>query len=203
MLSCSDSRVSVPLLFSQLHLGQIFEIKNAGNLVDKSCLESIKYAISYINPAPELIVVLGHTRCGAVTACFKYYEHNDCGHLKEDFPFTVTQMQQPMACALAAHSGFSSDDSVDSITKMAAQKNVQMQVSLIREQLGEILDCYKINLAQAMYDVDSGEVKFIVENRLQTCPAYVEFEDVMQAARKRARNARGTTSDSIDWILSY
>ena len=68
VLSCSDSRCSVPVLFNQLHLGQIFEIKTAGNVMDASCLESIKYALQNIEPPPKLIVVLAHTGCGALTA---------------------------------------------------------------------------------------------------------------------------------------
>ena len=71
VVSCSDSCCSVPVLFSQLHLGQIFEVKTAGNVVDSSCVESVKYALQNIEPAPKLVVILGHTKCGAVEACCK------------------------------------------------------------------------------------------------------------------------------------
>ena len=81
----------MPVLFNQLHLGQIFEIKTAGNVMDASCLESIKYALQNIEPPPKLIVVLAHTGCGALTASFKHLAH-DHGQLMEEYPCILSAL---------------------------------------------------------------------------------------------------------------
>ena len=65
ILCCSDSRVSPDIIFDQ-SLGSLFVIQNAGNVSDTSVLGSIQYAIQHLKT--PLIIVLGHTYCGAVTA---------------------------------------------------------------------------------------------------------------------------------------
>lgn len=65
VLSCSDSRVPPELIFDQ-GLGEIFVVRDAGNVTDSIILGSIEYAAEHIGS--PLIVVLGHERCGAVTA---------------------------------------------------------------------------------------------------------------------------------------
>ena len=65
ILCCSDSRVSPDIIFDQ-SLGNLFVIQNAGNVNDTSVLGSIQYAIQHLKT--PLIIVLGHTCCGAVTA---------------------------------------------------------------------------------------------------------------------------------------
>ena len=66
ILGCSDSRVSPELLFNKLGLGNLFVIRNAGNVVDDVVAGSIEYGVKHLNS--PLIMVLGHERCGAVTA---------------------------------------------------------------------------------------------------------------------------------------
>ncbi|QIK70014.1 carbonate dehydratase [Erysipelothrix sp. HDW6C] len=65
VVSCSDSRVSPDLIFDE-RLGEIFIIQNAGNIVDDTVIGSIEFAIESLGSA--LVVVLGHSDCGAVTA---------------------------------------------------------------------------------------------------------------------------------------
>ncbi len=65
ILCCSDSRVAPELLFDS-GLGELFVIRNAGNVVDEAVLGSIEYATEHLGT--PLVVVLGHTCCGAVTA---------------------------------------------------------------------------------------------------------------------------------------
>ena len=64
-LSCSDSRVSPEIIFDQ-GLGDIFEVKNAGNILDKASIGSLEYAVSHLGV--NLIVIMGHDDCGAVKA---------------------------------------------------------------------------------------------------------------------------------------
>jgi carbonic anhydrase len=65
ILTCSDSRVSPEIFFDQ-KLGDIFVVRNAGNVADTEALGSIEYAIEHLKT--KLVVVCGHTHCGAVTA---------------------------------------------------------------------------------------------------------------------------------------
>ena len=65
VLCCSDSRVVPEILFDQ-KLGDLFVIRNAGNVVDEDVLGSIEYAVEHLES--PLVVVLGHSNCGAVTA---------------------------------------------------------------------------------------------------------------------------------------
>ncbi|MCL4380130.1 carbonic anhydrase [Candidatus Dependentiae bacterium] len=66
IVGCSDSRVPPELVFEELGLGKLFVIRNAGNVVDDVTMGSIEYAVEHLGV--PLIVVLGHQKCGAVTA---------------------------------------------------------------------------------------------------------------------------------------
>ena len=65
VLCCSDSRVAPEIIFDQ-KLGDLFVIRNAGNIVDEEVLGSIEYAVEHLET--PLVVVMGHSACGAVTA---------------------------------------------------------------------------------------------------------------------------------------
>ena len=65
VLCCSDSRVAPEIIFDQ-KLGDLFVIRNAGNVIDKHVLGSIEYAVEHLGTS--LVVVMGHSCCGAVTA---------------------------------------------------------------------------------------------------------------------------------------
>lgn len=68
VLTCADSRVAPEIIFDAT-LGDLFVIRNAGNLADTLVIESIGYGISHLNI--NLVIVLGHTHCGAVTEAVK------------------------------------------------------------------------------------------------------------------------------------
>lgn len=77
VVSCSDSRVVVPHIFNQ-GLGDIFEIKLAGNIASDEALGSIEYAVDHLGT--PLIVVLGHESCGAVSSTVDAKEGGDSSH---------------------------------------------------------------------------------------------------------------------------
>jgi carbonic anhydrase len=68
IVSCSDSRTDPALVLTNLEIGRLFQVRTAGHTVSPVEMESIKYAVR--NLGPTLLVVLGHTRCGAVTAAY-------------------------------------------------------------------------------------------------------------------------------------
>ncbi len=76
LVSCSDSRVPPAVVFDQ-GLGDLFEIRSAGHMVDTAGLGSIEYAVAHLGT--PLVVVMGHERCGAVTAALHHEAHE--GHL--------------------------------------------------------------------------------------------------------------------------
>lgn len=67
VLTCSDSRVPPEVLFDQ-GLGDLFVVRVAGNVTDPAVIGSIEYAVEHLTPAPGVVMVMGHQRCGAVSA---------------------------------------------------------------------------------------------------------------------------------------
>lgn len=76
VLSCSDSRVPPELIFDQ-KLGEIFVIRTAGESLDNSAIASIEYAVAHLGP--QLLLVMGHTSCGAVKAALSTMKGEDAG----------------------------------------------------------------------------------------------------------------------------
>ncbi|MGL4572413.1 MAG: carbonic anhydrase [Clostridium sp.] len=74
VVSCSDSRVSPPLIFNA-GLGDLFEIRLAGNVIDTDVLASIEYAVKYLNT--PLIVIVGHEDCGAVKSAYDMIKNGE------------------------------------------------------------------------------------------------------------------------------
>lgn len=66
VVTCSDSRVTAPIIFDNLNLGTFFEVQTAGQTIEADDIETIKYALEHLHA--KLIVVVGHTQCGAVAS---------------------------------------------------------------------------------------------------------------------------------------
>ncbi len=71
-VSCCDSRSVTALVFDQPHLGNVFEVRTAGNAISILDLESVKYAVRFLKPV--LLLVLGHSSCGAIKASIQALE---------------------------------------------------------------------------------------------------------------------------------
>lgn len=85
-VSCSDSRTSVPIIVNSSDIGEFFEVKVAGCVVNESDIESIKYAINKIKPRPCLLIVLGHTNCAAVSTTVDTVLHPEAYHYRREYP---------------------------------------------------------------------------------------------------------------------
>lgn len=153
ILSCIDSRVSAELVFDQ-GLGDIFSIRIAGNFVNEDILGSMEFATKLAGT--KLIVVLGHTSCGAIKgAC----DHVRMGHLTtliNKIEPAVYETKEPNDEALRNSSNI---DFVDAV----AARNVLRSIDNIRER-STILEKLEISgaikIVGAMYDISTGEVKF-------------------------------------------
>lgn len=151
ILSCIDSRVSAELVFDQ-GLGDIFSVRIAGNFINDDILGSMEFGCKVAGS--KLIVVLGHTSCGAVKgAC----DNVELGKL--------TGMLNKIKPAVNSVTGDYADRSSKNteFVQAVSDKNVELTVQAITEQssvLKEMVDNNEIAIVGAMYDVKSGVVTF-------------------------------------------
>lgn len=153
ILHCIDSRVSAELLFDQ-GIGDIFSIRIAGNFVNEDILGSMEFACKLAGT--KVIVVLGHTSCGAVKgACDDAKLGNLTGLIGKLKP-AVAAVSEPASPDLRTSSN---SDFVNDV----AAKNVELTIGNIRaksEVLNEMERNNEIKIVGAMYDVKSGKVTF-------------------------------------------
>jgi carbonic anhydrase len=153
ILSCIDSRTSAELVFDQ-GLGDVFSIRIAGNIVNTDILGSMEFACKVAGS--KLIVVLGHSKCGAVKgAC----DHVEMGNL--------TELLSKLQPAVYAESETTAADKRNSkngkFVENVARLNVKRGVKNIIERsfiLEEMLNQGEIGIVGAMYNIDTGKVEF-------------------------------------------
>ena len=136
VLCCSDSRVAPEIIFDQ-KLGDLFVIRNAGNIVDEEVLGSIEYAVEHLETPLE--VVMGHAACGAVTAT--YHGGDLPGHIA-DLAKRIKPSIETSGC-------------IDDNAKRHAKKMAQ----LIEED--EIVHHVGAKIVAAFYDLQSGKVEWL------------------------------------------
>jgi carbonic anhydrase len=153
ILSCIDSRVSAELVFDQ-GLGDIFSVRIAGNFVNEDILGSMEFACKLAGT--KLIVVLGHTSCGAIKgACDNAKLGNLTAMLSKIKP-AVNEVKEPKEEAQRTSSNI---DFVDKVSKA----NVMLSINRIRKEspvLKEMEDKGEIKIMGAMYDINEGSVTF-------------------------------------------
>jgi carbonic anhydrase len=151
VLSCIDSRTSAELIFDQ-GLGDIFSVRIAGNIVNTDILGSMEFACKLAGS--KLIVVLGHTKCGAVKgAC----DHVEMGNLTE----LLSKLQPAVYSEKETLTDRSSNNPqfVENVAKINTKRSVKsiIERSFILEQM---LENGEIGIVGANYDVESGVVEF-------------------------------------------
>jgi len=153
ILSCMDSRTSAELIFDQ-GLGDIFSIRVAGNVVNDDILGSMEYATKVVGT--KVILVLGHTKCGAITgAC----DQVELGHLTSLLHKIKPAIDQE-STVLENRSG-KNGEFVNKVTSI----NVNHSIEQIRRQ-SEIIRTLesegKLKIIGGLYDVKSGAVNFMM-----------------------------------------
>lgn len=148
IVSCSDSRVAPEVIFDQ-GLGDIFEIRDAGNVVDPITLGSIEYGAEHLG-AP-LIVVLGHEKCGAVKATV------DGGEAPENIEAIINKIKPSLEKAKAA--GTSKDD----LYEKTADENISNTIADIEASsvIKKLVEEKKVEIVGAKYHIEEGKVQFI------------------------------------------
>ncbi len=153
ILSCIDSRVSAELVFDQ-GLGDIFSVRIAGNFVNEDILGSMEFACKLAGT--KLIVVLGHTSCGAVKGACDDAKMGNLTKLIEKITPAVKAVIEPQDASLRNSSNVEFVDTV-------AEKNVQLTINRIHKEspiLSEMEQNGEILIIGAMYDINNGEVTF-------------------------------------------
>ena len=152
ILSCSDSRVPPELIFDQ-SLGEIFVIRVAGNVADPIVLGSIEYASEHLGS--PLIMVLGHERCGAVTATVKAK-----GKPEGNIGAIVKAIEPSAKKAKQVCKGKTTDEIVECAVALNA-KAVAADLTKKSKVLAEQLKEGKIKIVAAKYDLDDGKVTLL------------------------------------------
>jgi len=153
ILSCIDSRVSSELIFDQ-GIGDVFSARIAGNFVNDDILGSMEFACKLAGT--KLIVVLGHTACGAVKGACDDAKLGKLTGMLEKIKPAVNSVSEPEDPSLRNSSNFEFVNNV-------AEKNVHLTIDKIKadsEVLDEMQQNNEIKIVGGMYDIQSGAVTF-------------------------------------------
>ena len=154
VLSCIDSRTSAELIFDQ-GLGEIFSIRIAGNVINEDILGSMEFACNIAGS--KLIVILGHTKCGAIKgAC----DNVQLGNLS-----TLLNKVQPSVYyerTVTENRNAENSEFVEKVSRIQVKRSVEeiIERSVI---LREMIEKGEIGLIGALYDVETGIVEFLEE----------------------------------------
>ncbi|WP_158974785.1 carbonic anhydrase family protein [Cellulophaga sp. L1A9] len=153
ILSCIDSRVSAELVFDQ-GLGDVFSIRIAGNFVNEDILGSMEFASKLAGT--KLIVVLGHTSCGAIKGACDHARMGNLTALINKIEPAVAAVKEPLDESLRNSKNLEFVDAVSAENVLQTIKNVRERSEILdeMEKQGEI------KIIGAMYDISTGEVDF-------------------------------------------
>jgi len=151
ILSCIDSRTSAELIFDQ-GLGDIFSVRIAGNIVNTDILGSMEFACKVAGS--KLIVVLGHSKCGAVKGACDHVEMGNLTELLSKIQPAVYQEKDTSNDRTSKNSEF-----VENVAEINVKRNVKniIERSFVLEQM---LEEGQIAIVGAMHDIETGKVIF-------------------------------------------
>lgn len=151
ILSCIDSRTSAELIFDQ-GLGDIFSIRIAGNILNEDILGSMEFATKVVGT--KIVVVLGHTKCGAIVGA--------CNHVEMGNLTTLLNKVQP-AIYNEKETKENRDGSNPAFVKNVTELNVHLTIDRIRREspiIAELEQQGHIKIVGGLYEVETGKVIF-------------------------------------------
>ncbi|MGP1717813.1 MAG: carbonic anhydrase [Methylophilus sp.] len=153
-LSCSDSRAPVELLFDQA-LGDIFSVRLAGNIASDKAMGSLEFASKYLGS--KLIVVMGHTSCGAVKAACDDFKD---GHIGEIINLIKPAIRHEKTVADPAQRNSKNPDFVEKINELSVRYQID---TIIRSSdiVDDMIQSKQIAIVGAIYDISTGKVNFL------------------------------------------
>ncbi len=146
IVACSDSRVPPEIVFDQT-LGALFIVRVAGNIVDDFAIGSIEYGVNILGA--DLVLVLGHSNCGAVEAALKGMKFDN--HIQE-----VLNAIQPAVTATKGKTG--------DLLEMTIKANVGIVEEKLRTSkplLASLIEKGTLRITGGYYDLESGKVEFL------------------------------------------
>lgn len=151
VLSCADSRAPVELLFDR-GIGDLFVVRVAGNVAATDEIGSLEYGVDHLGT--PLVVVLGHSQCGAVTAVVQ----------NEKVPANVAAMVKPIAPAVAQARADNPGASGEALVNAAIKANIWQAIEDLfqRSQIikGQV-KAGKVKVLGALYELDTGQVQWL------------------------------------------
>ena len=153
ILSCIDSRTSAELIFDQ-GLGDIFSIRIAGNILNEDILGSMEFATKVMGT--KIIVVLGHTKCGAVVGACNHVEMGNLTTLLNKIQPAIYQEKETVENRTGSNEKF-----VKNVTEI----NVFLTIDRIRREspiIAELEQKGAIKIIGGLYDVEKGRVDFFL-----------------------------------------
>jgi carbonic anhydrase len=169
VITCSDSRVPVEAIFDA-GIMDIFVIRVAGNVVDTDEAGSIEYGLAHVNT--PVLVVLGHTQCGAVTAV-THAVHGTGHALERNIPPLVDNIQPAVEKAIADHP----EAHGDKVIPYAIVENVWQGIEdlfMTSPATRELVKSGKVKVVGAIYNVGTGQVEWLDQAQTGKILAKVE-----------------------------
>lgn len=145
VVTCSDSRVAPEIIFDQ-GLGDIFVIRNAGNVLDEHVLGSIEYAVEHLGV--NLVVVLGHQSCGAVGAAMK--EETASPAIE-----SIKKSIEPAICESKKQNTYSYENVIKTNAKLVSDKIWE------DKEICEYAKKHDFKVIPAYYSINSGKVELL------------------------------------------
>jgi len=150
VLTCSDSRVAPEIIFDQ-SLGDLFVIRNAGNIADIITLGSIEYAVE--NLGVSLIIILAHEKCGAVKATI------DGKKVSSNLKSIINTIAPSLKKVQLAHK----DKGLEQIQSEVENENAKQSAKVLLKSsiIKKLIISGELNILSAKYYLETGEVKFL------------------------------------------
>ncbi|HUE69868.1 MAG TPA: carbonic anhydrase [Pirellulaceae bacterium] len=151
ILCCSDSRVCPEFIFDQ-RSGSLFEVRNAGNVVDEDVLASLEYAVEHLHV--PLIVILGHKGCGAIEAVCEAGGKPLHGHLVE-LQTNMTGIRKQVVESNHRHDA-------DLVNRLAEENAKQQALTILHDShaIKAAVDRGVARMVYGIYDMETGSVEF-------------------------------------------
>jgi carbonic anhydrase len=159
VVGCSDSRVPIEILFDQA-LGDIFVVRVAGNIVSPAQLGSVEFAASSFGT--RLVVVLGHSGCGAIKAALQYRQ-NPTPHTSPNIQYLIDAIE-PNIASVPVTATKDNNAITSNLEQDAMRANVRAVVHKMRSEsmlLKSLSEQDGLEIVGAEYDVPSGRVAFL------------------------------------------
>jgi len=151
ILACADSRVPPELIFGGLNLGELFVCRNAGNTADTDVLGTIEYGGEHLGS--PLIVVIGHSDCGAVKAACEVAKTG------AELPGHIGLMVEAIIPAAISQMGKDGDFVANTVRENA--RRVAARIGTESDIVRHLVEAGKVKIVHAVYDLGSGAVEFI------------------------------------------